>query len=240
MNQCSVCFHTDIAASSNWNALMSSQVLVLHQKKSHATPPIPHFCDSATRLTNFNLWVCDRKRAGCVRGCHTCAPASFCRCVEFSKRANPNIQTPPGRKNRNGSCHRGDCATSLWIHARLKKMWNCSLFCNPILGGQASPCRQINDDSDNRLGSTAAVQFLLLYFNFQTKVLFRKEACDIDLLRFSDFFDTDKFFPVYICPGPHEILKCCMNVSETTVPLRSCFVLLLLQCFQHFQTTLIV
>lgn len=126
------------------------------------------------------------KRAGCVRDCHTCVPASFCRCVEFLKRANPNIQTPPGRKNRNGSCHRGNCSTSLWIHTWLKKMWNCSLLCNPTPRGQGSPCRQIDDDSDNRLGST--VQFLLMYFNFQTKVLLRKEACNAELLRFRDFF----------------------------------------------------
>lgn len=181
---------------------MSSQVLVLHQKKSHATPPIPHFCSSSTRLTNFNLWVCDRKRTGCVRSCHTCAPASFCQCVEFLKRANPNIQTSPGRKNRNGSCHRGNCATSLWIHTWLKKMWNCSLLCNPTPGGQASPFKQINDDSDNRLGSTVAVQFSLLYFNFQTKVLFRKEACNIGLLRFRDFLTLTKIFRCIFVPAP--------------------------------------
>lgn len=96
--------------------------------------------------------------------------------------------------------HRGDCASSLWIHTWLKKMWHCSLLCNPTLGGQASPCRQINDDSDNSLGSTAAVQVLLLYFNFQAKVLLRKEACNIELRDF--FFNADKDFSVYICPGP--------------------------------------
>lgn len=172
-------------------------------------------------------WVCV--------GCHTCVHACFCWCVCVCVKFQRPVQTSTAtwQEKQEWDLSPSDCTTLLWIHTRLKKLWSCSLLCNLTPRGQASPCRQ---KKTTILTTCAKLQWQSRVLLLNVKIIHHSWVrCVLTSWSVSEeintlfWFDPARdftsikpyLFTVYLS-RPGELSTCCVNVYQTTVPLR-CF-----------------